>query len=136
MQHLLPNSTLQGGKYRIVKKLGQGGFGITYLAVQTGLERRVVIKEFFMKEFCERNADPHHVTMGTEGNRDTVKRFQDKFLKEARHIAKLNHPHIVRIIDVFDENNTSYYVMEYAPNGSLADKVKAQGALSETGASG
>ena len=132
MQHLLPNSTLQGGKYRIVKKLGQGGFGITYLAVQTGLERRVVIKEFFMKEFCERNADTHHVTMGTEGNRDTVKRFQDKFLKEARHIAKLNHPHIVRIIDVFDENNTSYYVMEYAPNGSLADKVKAQGALSET----
>lgn len=131
MQHLLPDSTLQGGKYKIVKILGQGGFGITYLAIQTGLERRVAIKEFFMKECCERNADTHHVTMGTEGNRDTVKRFQDKFLKEARHIAKLNHPHIVRIIDVFDENNTSYYVMEYAPNGSLADKVKAQGALSE-----
>ena len=131
MQHLLPDSTLQGGKYKIVKILGQGGFGITYLAIQTGLERRVAIKEFFMKECCERNADTHHVTMGTEGNRDTVKRFQDKFLKEARHIAKLNHPHIVRIIDVFDENNTSYYVMEYAPNGSLADKVKAQGALNE-----
>ena len=131
MQHLLPDSTLQGGKYKIVKILGQGGFGITYLAIQTGLERRVAIKEFFMKECCERNADTHHVTMGTEGNRDTVKRFQDKFLKEARHIAKLNHPHIVRIIDVFDENNTSYYVMEYAPNGSLADKVKTQGALSE-----
>ena len=131
MQHLLPDSTLQGGKYKIVKILGQGGFGITYLAIQTGLNRQVAIKEFFMKECCERNADTHHVTMGTEGNRDTVKRFQDKFLKEARHIAKLNHPHIVRIIDVFDENNTSYYVMEYAPNGSLADKVKAQGALSE-----
>ncbi|MGM9694083.1 MAG: bifunctional serine/threonine-protein kinase/formylglycine-generating enzyme family protein, partial [Alloprevotella sp.] len=132
MQHLLPNSTLQGGKYRIVKKLGQGGFGITYLAIQTGLERRVVIKEFFMKEFCERDSNTHHVTMGTEGSRDTVKKFQEKFLKEARHIAKFNHPHIVRIIDVFDENNTSYYVTEYASNGSLEDKVKAQGALSES----
>lgn len=49
MQHLQPNTTLQGGKYRIKQKLGQGGFGITYLATQLSLQRQVTIKELFMK---------------------------------------------------------------------------------------
>ena len=47
--------TLQDGNYRILKVLGQGGFGITYLAIQVRLDRKVAIKEFFMKDFCERN---------------------------------------------------------------------------------
>ena len=54
MQHLHTNTTLQGGKYRIERVLGQGGFGITYLAVQTSLERNVAIKEFFMYHWCNR----------------------------------------------------------------------------------
>lgn len=131
MQHLTPNSALQGGKYRITEVLGQGGFGITYLAIQSGLERKVAIKEFFMKELCERDESTSHVTLGTEGSRETVNRFREKFLKEARNIARLNHPNIVRIIDVFEENGTAYYVMEYAEGGSLADKVKREGNLSE-----
>lgn len=120
---LHPNSTLQGGKYRIIKVLGQGGFGITYLAEQTMLERKVAIKEFFMKEFCERDESTSHVTMGTAGARETVERFREKFLKEARNIAKLKHPHIIQILDVFEENGTAYYVMEYAENGSLLTLV-------------
>ena len=131
MQTLQSNSLLQGGRYKIIKSLGQGGFGITYLAIQSGLERKVAIKEFFMKELCERDESTSHVTLGTEGSRETVNRFREKFLKEARNIAKLNHPYIVRIIDVFEENGTAYYVMEYAEGGSLADKVKNQGYLSE-----
>ena len=131
MQNLQVNATLQGGKYKIISTLGQGGFGITYLAEQTMLERKVAIKEFFMKELCERDESTIHVTLGTEGSRDTVNRFREKFLKEARNIAKLNHPNIVRIIDVFEENGTAYYVMEYCENGSLASKVKAQGCMSE-----
>lgn len=131
MQQLQPNTLLQGGKYKIINELGQGGFGITYLAVQSGLDRKVAIKEFFMKELCERDESTSHVTLGTEGSRETVSRFREKFLKEARNIARLNHPHIVRIIDVFEENGTAYYVMEYAENGSLADKVKREGYLSE-----
>ena len=55
--HLNGGVFLQGGKYRIESVLGQGGFGITYLAEQTGLERKVAIKEFFMKEHCERDVD-------------------------------------------------------------------------------
>lgn len=128
---LQDNSFLQGGKYTIVETLGQGGFGITYLAEQTMLERKVAIKEFFMKELCERDESTSHVTLGTEGSRETVNRFREKFLKEARNLAKLNHPNVVRIIDVFEENGTAYYVMEYCENGSLAAKVKDQGYMSE-----
>lgn len=111
--------------------LGQGGFGITYLAIQSGLERKVAVKEFFMKELCERDESTSHVTLGSKGSRETVNRFREKFLKEARSIASFNHPNIVRIIDVFEENGTAYYVMEFAENGSLADKVKRDGYLAE-----
>lgn len=128
---LQTNSTLQGGKYRILSVLGQGGFGITYEAEQTMLGRRVAIKEFFMKGLCDRDESTSHVTLGTAGGRETVGRFREKFLKEARNIARLNHSNIVRIIDVFEENGTAYYVMDYIGGGSLSQKVKREGALSE-----
>ena len=131
MSTLQPGSTLQNGKYEIQRVLGQGGFGVTYLALQQGLNRIVAIKEFFMENFCVRNADTHHVTIATEGSRELVERYRNKFLKEARNIAKLEHPNIVSIIDVFEENSTAYYVMKYAQNGSLDDKVKREGHLSE-----
>ena len=132
MSTLQPNSTLQEGRYKILGMLGQGGFGNTYLAIQSGLECKIVVKEFFMKELCERDESTSHVTLSTTyGTRETVDRFREKFLKEAHNIARLNHPNIVRIIDVFEENGTAYYVMEYAENGSLAEKVKRQGYLSE-----
>lgn len=131
-QELNVGSYLQNGKYRIIGMLGQGGFGITYLAVQSGLERKVAIKEFFMKDICNRDGCTSHVTLGTEGSREIVARFREKFLKEARNIARLNHPHIVRIHDIFEENGTAYYVMEYAEGGSLADLVKSKGCLSES----
>ena len=120
---LHPNSTLQGGKYKIEKVLGQGGFGITYLAEQTMLERKVAIKEFFMKDFCERDESTSHVTLGTAGSHATVERFRQKFIKEARSIAKLDHQHIVQVLDVFEENGTAYYVMNFCSGGSLASKV-------------
>ena len=132
MQALQPNTTLQGGKYKILKMLCQGGFGITYLAEQTMLERKVAIKEFFIRDFCNRREGSCNVTLCTESSRETVKRFREKFLKEARNIAKLSHPNIVRIIEVFEENGTAYYVMEYCEHGTLADKVKNFGYLSES----
>ena len=56
MQHIKPNITLQGGKYRIERVLGQGGFGITYLAYQPSLQREVAIKESSMKDVSEKDA--------------------------------------------------------------------------------
>ena len=131
---LQPNSTLQGGKYRIEKVLGQGGFGITYEGIQTGLGRKVAIKEFFMKDFCERDGETSMVTIaGTEGNRSLVVRFKEKFIKEAQMIAELEDvPHIIRIHDIFQENGTAYYVMQFIEGGSLDSKIKKEGALNES----
>ena len=131
MQTLQPNTTLQGGKYIIRKVLGQGGFGITYLAEQTLLDGKVALKEFFMKELCERDESTSRVTMGTSSNREMVEKCRQKFLKEARTIFKLDHPNIVDIHDVFEENGTAYYVMDFIEGESLADMVKRRGALPE-----
>ena len=131
MSTLTPGSTLQNGEYQIQRKLGQGGFGITYLALQRSLNRKVVVKEFFLDGHCTREEHTHHVTVATGGSPELVASYYDKVLKEARHIAQLEHPNIVSIISVFEENNTAYYVMKYAPNGSLEDKVKREGHLSE-----
>ena len=131
MQQLKTGTTLQGGKYKIISVLGQGGFGITYLAEQTMLERKVAIKEFFMKDFCERSEETSHITLGTESSRETANRFRDKFLKEARNIAKFDHPGIVRIYDIFEENGTAYYVMDYIAGESLGDMIKRRGSIPE-----
>lgn len=131
MQTLQPQTTLQCGKYRIISTLGQGGFGITYLAEQVMLGRKVAIKEFFYKECCDREEGTSHVTLGTQSNRETVQKFMSKFLKEARTISQLDHPNIIKIHDIFEENNTAYYVMEYIEGENLSELVKRQGALSE-----
>ncbi len=128
MQHLQPNTTLQGGKYKIERVLGQGGFGITYLAMQTSLQRKIAIKEFFMKEFCSRD----EATMTPfSGSSKQVEQYRKKFIKEATNLARLNHPNIISVIDVFEENGTVYYAMPYLVGGSLQDYVKAHGTLSE-----
>ena len=129
--NLQQGTLLQGGKYRIECELGHGGFGITYLAVQLGLNRRVAIKEFFMSEYCNRDVDTSHVSVPSEGSKELVAKFRNKFIKEAQNIAGLKHPNIISIYDVFEDNGTAYYVMEYLDRGSMADVVKHQGRLSE-----
>lgn len=136
MQHLLTGTQLQHGKYRIERVLGQGGFGITYLAENTMLEGKVAIKEFFFKEYCERGETTSCVTVPTSSNREIVERFKQKFIKEARTIFRLSHPNIVRILDIFEENDTAYYVMEHIDGESLGDLVKRRGALPEQEALG
>ena len=129
---LKPGTELQNGKYRIIKTLGQGGFGITYLAEQTGLHRKVAIKEFFMKEYCERDDATSQVSLGTSrGSKDLVARFRGKFVREAQMIAELEHPNIVKIHDVFEENGTAYYVMQFLAGESLSERVKSRGVLPE-----
>lgn len=128
---LKPNTELQGGKYRIVRVLGQGGFGITYLAEHTMLDKLVAIKEFFPKEYCDRNENSSHLTVGTKNSIEIVKVLKAKFIKEAKNISKLNHQNIITIHDIFQENDTAYYVMEYVKGKSLSQIIIERGALSE-----
>ena len=128
---LKPGTILQNGKYEIIKTLGQGGFGITYLAQHTLMERLVCIKEFFVKEYCDRDEETSQVSLGSKGNAAMMRQYMEKFMKEAKTVAKLEHPHIVKIHDVFKENNTSYAVMEYIDGCSLAEYVREHGPLPE-----
>ena len=136
MNALKTNAVLQNGKYRIEGVLGQGGFGITYLASQVALNRKVTIKEFFMKELCNRDEQTSQVSVPSMGSVDTVARFRAKFVKEAQTIAALNNPHIIHIHDIFEENGTAYYVMDYLSGGSLSDLVQRDGVLAEATALG
>lgn len=123
-------STLMQGKYRIVAVLGQGGFGITYKGEHTMLSTTVAIKEFFMKGACERDENSTHVTT-SQSNSELASRFRTKFLKEAKTLAVLKHPNIIRVFDVFEDNGTAYYVMDYIEGNNLSDIVEGKGRLSE-----
>ena len=126
---LADGQTLQNGKYTIIRMLAHGGFGVTYLAHHEMLDIDVCIKEFFPSAWCNRDAFSYEISVATAGNTDTVTRFMDKFLKEARSIARLHHEGIIKIQDVFRENGTAYYVMDYIDGCSLQDLVKKQGPL-------
>lgn len=130
MNELKKGTGLQDGKYVIKSMLGQGGFGITYLAGNTILGKGVALKEFFFKEFCERVGETSTVRVTTATRKDFVAKFRKKFIKEARMISSLNHPNIVRIYDVFEENDTSYFTMEYINGESLNDYINSKGRLS------
>ncbi|MBR6757335.1 MAG: protein kinase [Bacteroidaceae bacterium] len=129
--HLQENTLLQGGEYRIIRFIDSGGFGCTYEAYQKSLDRRIAIKEFFWHEHCLRDTHTGRVTVATENNKNDFEKLRDKFVNEARTIAKLHHPGIVRVSAVFEENGTAYYVMDYIEGCSFGDLVSGGKALSE-----
>lgn len=130
---LAPGTLLQAGKYKIIEKLGQGGFGIAYGAYHQNLKRDVCIKEFFYSDLCERSQNSLDVTIITKSAEklSQVNSFKKKFTKEAQRLAKFQHPNIVQVTDTFEENNTAYFVMEYLQGGSLEDLLSRKGVLSE-----
>lgn len=128
-QGLTPGTLLRDKTYRIEKILGQGGFGITYLATDLNLDLKVAIKEFFPKDYCDREGSTSHVTLGTSSTGEFVERLKVKFLKEARNIAKFKNSSIIRILAAFEENNTAYYVMEYIEGSTLSEIVKRSGPI-------
>ena len=98
---LLSNRLLQDGKYRIVRFISSGGFGCTYEAEHIMLEKRVAIKEFFVKDFCNRDESTAHITVGTLSKKGLVEKLQRKFIDEAKALCRLQHPGIVSVQDVF-----------------------------------
>ena len=126
----LPNGTLlKGDMYRITRFIGSGGFGCTYEAIQKGLDERVAVKEFFVKDFCNRDSTTAHITVGTESKRPLVDKMMRKFIDEAKTLTRLKHNGIVKVRDVFTENGTAYYVMDYIDGCSLSDLISRRGHL-------
>lgn len=122
MQQLTQGTLLHGGTYKIEKILGQGSFGITYLAEHTNLGKKVAIKEFFMKELNSRGEDGSITGMSDSS---LSQNYCQKFKKEAINLSRLDHPNIVRVTDSFSENGTFYYVMDFIEGQNLNDYVKS-----------
>ena len=134
--HLSNDTLLQGGKYKIIRFIAAGGFGCTYEAMHVMLNKRVAIKEFFVKDFCNRDEHSGHISIGTNSKRDLVAKLKRKFLDEARAVSAMSHPGIVHVSDVFEENGTAYFVMDFINGRSLADIVHQEGPMSEARALG
>lgn len=121
---------LHNGTYRIERTLTQGGFGITYLAYDIKHDRLVAIKEYYKKEWHNRDETTSYVTTNDD-SAELEGMFRKKFAKEAHTIMRLNHPNIVKVFEFFEENGTLYYSMEYIEGDSLSNIVKSRGAFSE-----
>jgi eukaryotic-like serine/threonine-protein kinase len=130
MRDVLPPGTLlQGGNYRIEYALGQGGFGITYRAVDLNLERVVAVKEFYPQSYVHREGVTGRVTVPTADG-EAYQRWLQRFEREGRILAKLTHPGIVKVHSLFRERDTAYLVMELLQGGTLSDELKAFNQLS------
>ncbi len=124
---MLPMKCILRGIYRIERYLSSGGFGNTYVATNIEFEETVAIKEFFIRGVTQRDANSTTVSVSNSENRFLFDEQLEKFKKEARRLRKLRNEHIVSVHDLFEENGTAYYVMDYIDGENLSDKVKRQG---------
>ena len=139
--HLLKDHFLKNGKYQIISRIGQGGFGITYKAHcftevsgPMGIIKAqipVAIKEFFISDYCNRNEDESHITVSTTTGNEFFIKLKNKFFKEATIISKLKHNNIVSVFDIFEENNTVYMVMPYIEGLSLKELIAQKHIIDE-----
>ncbi len=129
-QVLTTGTLLQGGAFVVEGLLGQGGFGITYKTRDARLHRTVALKEFFPQaQGCFRRGTMVHPSGGI-----TVTEFceeRNKFLEEGQRIAQFQHPSIVKVFTLFEENNTAYMVMEFLRGKTLLKMVEESGPLEE-----
>jgi formylglycine-generating enzyme required for sulfatase activity len=125
---VLPHRTLlNNGQYLIGKVLGKpGGFGITYLALDTKLETRVAIKEYLPRDLAGRDGDHATVSAHSSEDGEFFRYGLTQFLQEARTLARFDHANIVRVRNFFEENGTGYLVMDYYDGITLADYLSQQ----------
>lgn len=124
----LPLGTILAGRYMTGKVLGMGGFGITYLGFDLTLQIKVAIKEFMPQGLATRGADRYATTLLSSDQEPAYRAGAERFLEEARILAKLrNTPGVVSVQNYFYENNTAYFVMDYVDGLSLKEYVAQHG---------
>lgn len=121
---MLPKGTILHGNLRVDGYLSSGGFGNTYVVTYIGFDKKRAVKEFFMKGVSERNMETGAVMVSNENKVAEFNGQLRKFKKEAQRIYNLNNEHIVKVYELFDENNTAYYVMDYIDGESLAERIE------------
>ena len=126
-QSMLKVGTILRDMYRIDSYLSSGGFGNTYVATNIEFDERVAIKEFFMKGITQRDENQITVSVSNIENTNSFLEQKEKFKKEAQRIRKLNNPFIVKVHDLFEENGTTYYVMDYVDGENLAARLSREG---------
>ena len=126
-ESMLRTGAMLHGTYRIDDYLSSGGFGNTYVVTHVNFNEKYALKEFFMKGVSERDANNTTVSVSNNEKVDEFHEQLEKFKKEARRLRRLNNPHIVRVHDLFEENGTAYYVMDYINGENLKDRLKRTG---------
>lgn len=128
----LKAKTVLAEQYVIGKILGQGGFGVTYLGFDLWLQKKVAIKEYLPAALATRDFTTANI-IPLKKQEGAFAQGLELFINEARHLAKFDHPNIVRVINFFQENQTGYMVMEYLEGDSPLDILNSSGGkLSET----
>ena len=120
-------STINNGTYRVDQYLASGGFGNTYVVTHQHFQKQFVLKELFLKGVNERDAVDTTVSVSNADNKELFEQHRRKFLKEARRLSDLRNKHIVVVHDLFEDNGTAYYVMDYIKGQSLRDMIARQG---------
>ena len=127
--HALPQGhRLQ--EYELMRVLGFGGFGMTYLGFDHNLDKAVAIKEYLPSDIATRTADRSVAPQASDFRGD----FQwglERFLDEARTLARFDHRHIIKVYRFFEAHGTAYIVMEYAEGETLSAYLERKGTLSE-----
>ena len=132
-QNMLQVGTILHGTYKIESYLASGGFGNTYLAKNIEFDETYAIKEFFVKGVCQRDGNSTTISVSNAENTNSFEQQREKFKKEARRLRSLSNPHIVKVYDLFEENGTAYYVMDYVDGENLSARLKrTKTPLSET----
>ncbi len=116
--------------YQVQSLLGDGGFGITYLARDTNLNQLVAIKEYFPKSVVSRG-EGHEVVPGDASDEEFFRWGLKRFLDEARLLARFRHPNIVRVLSVFECLGTAFMVMELARGKSLSDAIRSHSIVTD-----
>lgn len=123
--YLKPRTWLDN-HYLVGRALGQGGFGVTYVGWDKWLQRQVAIKEFLPAALATRDVR-HATVLPLKQQEAAFARGLDSFIDEAQHLARFNHPHIVRVSHFFQANATAYMVMDYLHGETLERHLEQQG---------